>query len=84
MPSELVKKTGVRVDKNYIYFVDDNGNISRIREIMTPGKKIEVEVIYKSKINKESGYVYFINQQGNICRNDFSKYQVQKITKKKK
>ena len=89
----VVKKLNIDIDKNYIYFLNEDGYPVRVGQINPPGKKIKVEVLSTKKFIKKIGSVYFINKDGNVCRVSLEKniklennnlFTVKGQTKKKK
>jgi len=67
--AEVVFKAGVKKEPGFLYFVDKNGNISRVE--MARGKsksKKKKEVVFKAGVTKQSGYLYFVDKRGNISR----------------
>lgn len=68
MGEVIVKKLNLDIQKGYIYFLDEDGRPSRVKQISDPGKKIKVENISSFKVTRKPGQVYFINKHGNIAR----------------
>ncbi len=63
--AEKVKKLGLERDyKQFLYFVDKNGNVARKRKT---GEGPE-EVVAETKIEREKGYLYFIDKEGDLSR----------------
>jgi hypothetical protein len=82
--SEKIQKVGVKRESGYLYFIDKQGDISRVlmaRGGKKGGKSSKVE---KVGINKESGYLYFIDKQGDISRSIMSRggKKIKKLVKK--
>ena len=72
--SVLVKKTGVNVESGWTYFVDNKGNISRLKEIASMGvKKNKPELVRKCRVVKRDGYIYFVDKRGDIRKVDIAK-----------
>jgi hypothetical protein len=66
---QVVFKAGVKKEPGFLYFVDKNGNISRVE--MARGKsksRKKKEVVFKAGITKESGFLYYVDKNGNISR----------------
>ena len=68
MVAKLVKKTRLDIEDGFIYFINNDGNVCRIKEVMIPGKKQKVITVLKSKIERKPGYAYFLDKRGNISR----------------
>lgn len=84
-----VKATKIEIEKGFIYFVDDNGNICRTKQVNVPGKKMKCHVVLRSKIKKDPGYTYFVDGHGDVCKIRLEKVEVKErkltpSTKKKK
>jgi uncharacterized OB-fold protein len=58
--SQVVAKTGIKMDPSYHYYVDEKGNVSR-------KKGTKKEIVAKVGIKKTEGYSYFINEDGNVA-----------------
>ena len=67
---ELVAKTGIKREPNWVYFVDKEGDISRAR--MARGKKSiknkKKEKVKKVGVKLDNRYFYFVDKIGNISR----------------
>lgn len=79
MPAELVKKTQIEMSKDYIYFINDKGDIASTPVVGNPGKKLETRIVKKCGIVKKEGYVYFVDKNGNVCCVKLNKYRI-KVT----
>lgn len=66
MEPELVKKSRIKIDNGYIYFVNNSGNICKVKELAIPGKKMKILVVKKLSIKKQPGYAYFIDKKGDV------------------
>lgn len=68
--AEKVANVGLKKEPGYLYFLDEEGDVSRIK--MARGrKKIEgscSEKVSKVGIKRETGYLYFIDKEGDISR----------------
>ncbi|MCF7862167.1 hypothetical protein K9M79_08070 [Candidatus Woesearchaeota archaeon] len=67
--AEKVAKVGVKKEKEYLYFVDKDGDISRA--IMARGGKKSgktKEKVAKVGVKKDKGYLYFVDKNGDISR----------------
>lgn len=69
---ELIKKVGIKKEEGYIYFLDSDGDISRIKGKLEDGldvcSKERSEKIMKVGIKKDRIHSYFLNKEGDICR----------------
>ena len=66
MEPELVKKSRIKIDKGYIYFINNSGHICKIKELSIPGQKMKVLVAKKLSIKKQPGYAYFVDKKGDV------------------
>ena len=63
--AEKVTKLGLERDyKQYLYFIDKEGNVARKQKA---GEKLE-EVVAKDAVKREKGYLYFIDKEGDVSR----------------
>lgn len=61
---QKVKKAGIKRDKNYIYFVDTDGDIAKSKR----GVKSRQQKVKRTRIKKQKGYLYFIDTDGDIAK----------------
>lgn len=66
--AEVVAKTGVKKVDGYLYFVDKNGDVSRVKMARGGKKGGKPEKVAKAGVKKEKGYLYFVDKNGNIAR----------------
>ncbi|HII29981.1 hypothetical protein COT48_02950 [Candidatus Woesearchaeota archaeon CG08_land_8_20_14_0_20_47_9] len=69
--AQKVAKAGVRKQNGYLYFVDRNGDVSRVpmaRGGRKKGKRQKQEKVCKVGVRKERGYLYFVDKNGDISR----------------
>lgn len=67
--AKVVAKVGVTKEPGYLYFVDAEGDISRVK--MARGRKkikVKPKKVAKVGIKKEPGFLYFVDKKGNIAR----------------
>ncbi len=66
--AEKVVNTGITREEGYLYFMDKEGDISRIK--MARGRKGRgsPEKVKNAGIKRETGYLYFIDRQGDISK----------------
>ena len=65
-----IAKIGVGRAKGFLYFVDKEGDVSRVRMARSRADKgtKKHEKIQKVSIKKEKGYLYYIDKDGDISR----------------
>ena len=70
MATGKVEKTGIKREKDWLYFLDRRGNVSRVRRAEGGGKakKGTTQVVVKVGVKKEDGYLYFIDKDGDVSR----------------
>lgn len=68
--AEKVAKAGVKRENGWLYFVDKNGNIAKVKMSRGGGKKgrQKQEVAAKTGVKKEKGYLYFVDKSGDVSR----------------
>jgi hypothetical protein len=68
--AEKVKKSGVKKESGYLYFVDKDGDVSRAVMARGGRKKgaTKKEKVAKVGVKKESGYLYFVDKDGDVSR----------------
>lgn len=66
--AEKIRKTGVRREDGYLYFIDKAGDISRVKMALDGQKGGIPEKVMKVGVLKEQGYLYFIDKAGDIAR----------------
>lgn len=62
--------TGIEREKGYLYFIDKEGDVSRVKMAKNrsdKGPKIH-EKILKVGVNKKKGYLYYLDKDGDIAR----------------
>jgi hypothetical protein len=63
--ADKVQKLGLDRDyKQYLYFIDKDGNVARKKK----GGDGSVEVVAETKLVREKGYLYFIDKDGDLAR----------------
>jgi hypothetical protein len=70
MAASKVERTGIKREKDWLYFLDRRGNVSRVRRAEGGGKarKGTTQVVAKVGLKKEDGYLYFIDRDGDVSR----------------
>ena len=66
--AEKVKSTGVTKQSGYLYYLDKNGDVSRVKMARGANKGGSPEVVTNAGVNRESGWLYFIDKDGDISR----------------
>ncbi|NJL44332.1 MAG: hypothetical protein HC945_03400 [Nitrosarchaeum sp.] len=67
--AEKVAKVGVQKESGFLYFVDKDGDVSRVK-MARGGKKsrAKAQKVAKVGVKKEYGYLYFLDKKGDISR----------------
>ena len=66
--AETVAKVGLRKEDGFLYFIDSNGDVSRVKMARGGKKGGRPQRVTKLGIKKEAGYLYFIDKKGNVSR----------------
>ncbi len=68
--AEKCGKAGVKKQDGWLYFVDKDGDISRVAMARGGGKAVskKKEKCAKVGVRKQSGYLYFVDKDGDISR----------------
>ena len=66
--AEKVKNTGVTKQSGFLYFLDKNGHVSKIKMARGANKGGSPEVVANAGVNRESGWLYFIDKDGDVSR----------------
>ncbi len=66
--AEKVTKVGVKRVEGYLYYVDKNGDIARVKMARGRKKGGKPEKVAKCGVKKANGYLYFVDKQGDISR----------------
>ena len=66
--ADKVKTTGVTKESGYLYYLDKNGNVSRVKMARGANKGGSPEVVANSGVQRESGWLYFIDKDGYVSR----------------
>ena len=66
--AEKLERTGIKREKGWLYYLDKQGDVSRVK--MARGGKGggKPQKIAKCGIDREEGYLYFIDKQGDVSR----------------
>jgi hypothetical protein len=79
--SEKVERVGVKRESGYLYFIDKQGNISRVLMARGGKKGGRPSRVVKIGVEKEKGFLYFIDKDGDISRSVMSRGGKKKIKK---
>lgn len=64
MTKQRISKKPIRKEAGYLYFVDKQGDISRVPR---KGKKGRRNKVLKLGINKMPGYLYYVDKAGYVA-----------------
>ena len=63
--AEKVKRLNLERDyKNYLYFIDGNGNVCR----KSKAGKGDSEVLVENAVERDNNFLYFIDKDGDVAR----------------
>lgn len=68
--SEKVCKAGIKREDGYLYFVDKEGDISRVKR--GESKK---EKVFKCDHKKEHGWMYYVDKDGDVSRSKMKAFR---------
>ena len=65
----VVASTGIDKEPGYLYFLDTNGDVARVK-MARRGEKTskKQEVLAKIGVKRKQGYLYFIDSDGNVAQ----------------
>ena len=65
----IIARTGIEKESGYLYFLDKNGDVARVR-MARRGEKTsrKHEVVAKVGVERKQGFLYFIDKNGNISQ----------------
>ncbi|MDD4004771.1 MAG: hypothetical protein PHW69_06155 [Elusimicrobiaceae bacterium] len=66
--AEKVLKAGVEREKDFLYYIDKDGDVSRVKMARGGKKSGRPAKVVKCKIKKEKGYLYYLDKKGDISR----------------
>ncbi|MBN1385065.1 MAG: hypothetical protein JW983_09320 [Elusimicrobia bacterium] len=66
--AQKIAKAGVKRQKNFLYYIDKHGDISRAKMARGGKKGGKPEKVKKVGVKKEKGYLYFLDKQGDVSR----------------
>lgn len=66
--AQKIAKAGVKRQKNFLYYIDKQGDVSRAKMARGGKKGGKPEKVQKVGVKKEKGYLYFLDKQGDVSR----------------
>lgn len=66
--AEKLINTGVNREAGYLYYLDKEGDISRVKMARGRARKGYPEKVKTAGVKREDGYLYFIDKQGDVSR----------------
>lgn len=66
--AEKVQKVGVEREDGFLYYIDKDGDVSRVQMARGGKKGGKPKKIAKAGVKKEKGYLYFLDKKGDISR----------------
>ena len=66
--AEKVAKVGVKKEDGYLYFIDKQGDVSRVKMARGGKKGGKPTKVAKVGVKKQKGYLYFVDKKGDVAR----------------
>ena len=66
--AEKVAKAGIKRDDGYLYFIDKQGDVSKVKMARGGKKGGKPSKVQKVGVKKQAGYLYFIDKHGDVSR----------------
>jgi len=66
--AQKVAKVGVKKEEGYLYFVDKDGDVSRVKMARGRKKGGKPQKVATVGVKKEDGYLYFVDKNGDVSR----------------
>jgi len=66
--AQKVAKVDIKKEEGYLYFVDKDGDVARVKMARGRKKGGKPQKVAKVGVKKEDGYLYFIDKDGDIAR----------------
>jgi hypothetical protein len=86
--AEKVFRAGIKRETGWLYYLDKNCNIARVRMVRGGQRKKKgekAEIVVKTDISgREDGYLYFIDKQGDVSRTKMSRGGTARKKKRRK
>lgn len=61
---QIVVRNAVSIVPGFLFFIDKQGNVRRIRR----GQRGKGTIVVRNAVRREKGFLYFLDKQGNIRR----------------
>jgi hypothetical protein len=68
--AEKVQKCGIKREKDFLYFVDKQGNVAKVKR----GSSKQMKVC-DGEFTKEDGYIYFVDKDGDVARASMKRFR---------
>ena len=66
--AEKVAKAGVKREDGFLYFIDKQGDISKVKMARGGKKGGKPTKVEKVGVKKADGYLYFVDKAGDVSR----------------
>ena len=66
--AEKVMKAGVTREEGFLYFIDKDGDVSKVQMARGGKKGGKAKKVEKTGVKKEKGYLYFLDKKGDVSR----------------
>ena len=66
--AEKVAKAGVKKEDGYLYLIDKQGDVSRVKMARGGKKGGKPTKVAKVGVKKQKGYLYFVDKKGDVSR----------------
>jgi hypothetical protein len=66
--AEKVAKAGVKREDGFLYFIDKQGDISKVKMARGGKKGGKPSKVVKVGVKKADGYLYFVDKAGDVSR----------------
>ena len=66
--AEKVLKLGVEREEGFFYYIDKDGDVSRVQMARGGKKGGKPKKVAKAGVKKEKGYLYFLDKKGDVSR----------------
>ena len=66
--AEKVLKLGVEREEGFLYFIDKDGDVSKVAMARGGKKGGKAKKVAKAGIKKAKGYLYFLDKKGDVSR----------------
>ena len=66
--AEKVLKVGVAREDGFLYFIDKDGDVSKVQMARGGKKGGKAKKVEKTGVKKEKGFLYFLDKKGDISR----------------